>query len=147
MQMQKNTQAMNHANLTLVRQRLCTWVSPDELVGGGEAFNTTQIIVTFHSSAPAGNTSRGDRGGSPEQLEQKDSTTGGRPKCPRCPFPFSLRCFPHHKVLLGNAAFPEMLTVMFARPSVTRASGWGLVLLCSLFCTKHIITAHKSSSQ
>lgn len=55
MQMQKNAQAMHHANLTLVRQRLCTWVSPDELVGGGEAVNTAQIIVTFRSSAPAGN--------------------------------------------------------------------------------------------
>lgn len=147
MQMQKNAQAMHHANLTLVRQRLCTWVSPDELIGGGEAVNTAQIIVTFRSSAPAGNIPRGDRGGSPEQLEQKHSTAERRPKCPGCPFPFSLLCFPHHKVLLGDAAFPEMLIVMFARPSATRASGWGPVLLCSLFCTKHIITAHKSSSQ
>lgn len=139
---------MNHANLTLVRQRLCTWVSPDELVGGGEAFNTTQIMVTFHSSAPAGNTPRGDRGASP--LSEGSRSTAplvGGPSVLDAHFPSPCAVSHITRCFWGNAAFPEMLAVMFARPSVTRASGWGLVLLCSLFHTKHIITSHKSSSQ
>lgn len=131
----KNAQPMHHANLTLVRQSLCTWVSPDELGGGGEAVNIARIIMTFPSSASSGKPPRGGGEDSfSKQLEQKHSPCWcWVTRTPISPLPglvspttrCSLRC-------QGMLPFQEMLFVMFASPLATTASGWGPAPHCSL---------------